>query len=66
MCSMLRDPRRDDHTAWTATTPEVFTARTYATSRDYEPRLTVVREISGPTGKPADHSATSEPIPSQR
>ena len=37
---MLRDPRREDHTIWTATAPDaVFTVRTYATRRDYEPRL---------------------------
>jgi hypothetical protein len=36
---MFRDPRREDHTIWTAVAPdEVFTVRTYATSRDYEPR----------------------------
>jgi hypothetical protein len=29
MCSMFRDPRRDDHTTWTAVAPEaVFTVRT--------------------------------------
>lgn len=28
-CSMLREPRRDDHTTWTAVAPEaVFTVRT--------------------------------------
>jgi hypothetical protein len=37
MCSMFRDPRRKDHTIWTAVAPEeVFTVRTYATRRDYE------------------------------
>jgi hypothetical protein len=29
MCSMFRDPRRDDQTTWTAVAPEaVFTVRT--------------------------------------
>jgi hypothetical protein len=29
MCSMFRDPRRKDHTIWTAVAPdEVFTVRT--------------------------------------
>ena len=37
MCSIFRDPRRNDHTIWTAVAPdEVFTVRTYATRRDYE------------------------------
>jgi hypothetical protein len=32
-------PAREDHTTWTAVAPdEVFTVRTYATARDYEPR----------------------------
>ena len=36
---MFRDPRREDHTIWTAVAPDaVFTVRTYATRRDYEPR----------------------------
>src|ERR1039457_4306742 len=40
MCSISRDPRREDHTTWTATAPDaVFTVRTYATRRDYEPRF---------------------------
>ena len=35
---MFRDPRREDHTIWTAVAAdEVFTVRTYATTRDYEP-----------------------------
>ena len=39
MCSIFRDPRRKDHTIWTAVAPdEVFTVRTYATRRGYEPR----------------------------
>jgi hypothetical protein len=34
---MFRDPRRNDHTIWTAVAPdEVFTVRTYATTRAYE------------------------------
>jgi hypothetical protein len=38
MCSMFRDPRREDHTTWTAVAPdEVFTVRTYTTTGDYEP-----------------------------
>jgi len=29
MCSMFRDPRREDHTTWTAIAPDaVFTVRT--------------------------------------
>ncbi|PXW99593.1 hypothetical protein C8E89_14016 [Mycolicibacterium moriokaense] len=40
MCSMLREPRRDNHTAYTAVAPElVFTVRTYATTAPYEPWL---------------------------
>jgi len=40
MCSILRDPRREDQTIWTAVAPDaVFTVRTYATRRDYEPQL---------------------------
>ena len=32
---MLREPRRDEYTIWTAIGPEaVFTVRTYATRRD--------------------------------
>ena len=39
MYSISRDPRREDHTIWTAVAPdEVLTLRTYATTRDYEPR----------------------------
>jgi hypothetical protein len=35
---MLREPRREEYTIWTAIAPEaVFTVRTYATRRDYEP-----------------------------
>ena len=38
MCSMERDPRRDDHTICTAVAPElVFTVRTYATQAPYGP-----------------------------
>ena len=41
MCSMFRDPRREDHTICTAAAPNaVFTVRTYATRRDYELRGT--------------------------
>jgi hypothetical protein len=36
---MFRDPRFEDHTTWTAVAPdEVFTVRTYATTREYEPQ----------------------------
>ena len=43
MCSTLRDPRREDHTIWTAVAPDaVFTVRTYATRRDYEPRRSAI------------------------
>jgi hypothetical protein len=36
---MFRDPRREDHTTRTPVAPdEVFTVRTCATTRDYEPR----------------------------
>ena len=32
MCPMFRDPRREDHTTWTAVAPDaVVTVRTYAT-----------------------------------
>ena len=35
---MFRAPRREDHTIWTAVAAnEVFTVRTYTTTRDYEP-----------------------------
>ena len=38
MCSIERDPRRDDHTTCTAVAPElVFTVRTYATQAPYGP-----------------------------
>ena len=38
MCSIERDPRRDDHTICTAVAPElVFTVRTYATQGPYGP-----------------------------
>lgn len=38
MCSIERDPRRDDHTICTAVAPElVFTVRTYATTAPYDP-----------------------------
>jgi len=38
MCSIERDPRRDDHTICTAVAPElVFTVRTYATTAPYGP-----------------------------
>jgi hypothetical protein len=34
MCPMFRDPRRQEHTTWTAVTPDaVFTVRTHATGR---------------------------------
>jgi hypothetical protein len=34
---MFRDPRRDDHTTWTAVAPDpVFTVRTYSTRPAYE------------------------------
>jgi hypothetical protein len=40
MCSIERDPRRDDHTICTTVAPElVFTVRTYATTAPYGPRL---------------------------
>jgi len=35
---MLREPRREEYTIWTAVAHEaVFTVRTYATRADYEP-----------------------------
>jgi hypothetical protein len=35
---MLGEPRRKEYTMWTAIAPDaVFTVRTYATNRDYEP-----------------------------
>jgi hypothetical protein len=40
MCSIWRNPRRDDHTTCTAVAPDaIFSVRTYATRRDYGPRL---------------------------
>jgi hypothetical protein len=34
---MLRQPRRDEYTIWTAIAPDaLFTVRTHATRRDYE------------------------------
>jgi hypothetical protein len=37
MCSMLRDPRRDDHTTCTAVAPDfIFTVRTYGIRSAYE------------------------------
>jgi hypothetical protein len=37
---MFCEPHREDRTIWTVTAPEaIFTARTYATRRDYEPRF---------------------------
>ena len=40
MCSIERDPRRQDHTICTAVAPEaVFTVRTKATSAAYGPAL---------------------------
>ena len=37
-CSILRDPRREDHTTCTAVAPkDVFTVRTYATQAPYGP-----------------------------
>ena len=40
MCSMRREPRRDDHTIWTAVAPDfVFTVRTYGTGPAYGPPL---------------------------
>jgi hypothetical protein len=39
MCSISRDPRRDDHTTWTAVAPDfVFTVRPYGTRSAYEAR----------------------------
>jgi hypothetical protein len=36
-CSIRREPRREDHTTWTALAPEdVRTVRTYATAAGYE------------------------------
>jgi hypothetical protein len=69
MCSISRDPRREDHTIWTAAAPDaVFTVRTYATRRDYEARRRPTPECANPrpgSSKPAAHSATTEPIPLQ-
>ena len=58
---MLRDPRREDHTIWTASAPDaVFTVRTYATRRDYEPRLSAqIRD------QPAAKSQVTAPRPSK-
>jgi hypothetical protein len=40
MCWMLREPRREDHTTWTAVAPDpVFTVLTYGTSQLYGPSL---------------------------
>jgi hypothetical protein len=40
MRSMLREPRLDDHTTYTAVTPDfVFTVRTYGTGPFYESSL---------------------------
>ncbi len=39
-CSICRDPRREDHTTWTAVAPELVRAvRTHATSARYAQRL---------------------------
>jgi hypothetical protein len=44
-CSICRDPRREDHTTWTAVAPEVVrTVRTYTTAAGYGHRL--VRKFS--------------------
>ena len=48
MCLMFHDPSQQDHTTWIAVAPdEVFTVRTYATRRDYEPRQGLVRKFPG-------------------
>jgi hypothetical protein len=40
MCSISRDPRREDHTICTAVAPDaVFTVRTYGTGPLYDPGL---------------------------
>jgi hypothetical protein len=50
MCSMLRDPRREDQTTCTAVAPDfVFTVRTYGTGPLHGP----ARQAPGLTGKPA-------------
>jgi hypothetical protein len=47
MCSMLRDPRREDQTTCTAVAPDfVFTVRTYGTGPLYGP----ARQASGSPG----------------
>ncbi len=62
-CSIFRDPRRLDHDLDAVAPDEVFTVRTYATRRDYEPPLSA--QIPRTTDKPTAHNATAEPIPPQ-
>ena len=50
MCSMFRDPRREDHAIWTAVALEaVFTVRPSATRRDYESRISAQIRRRQPT-----------------
>ena len=56
MCSISREPRREEYTTCTAVAPEaVFTVRTYGTRPLYGPRL--VRKFSFPNSKPAGQRA---------
>jgi hypothetical protein len=62
MCSIERDPRRQDHTICTAVAPEaVFTVRTKATSAAYGPAL--VFNSDEYTRKTAGQPFTATPEP---
>ena len=54
MCSICRDPRREEYTICTARAPDaVFTVRTYATDPPYDPDLV--------PNRPTDETRRSEP-----
>jgi hypothetical protein len=68
-CSILRDPRRVDHTICTAVAPEVvFTVSTYATNAPYEPtasaqictRTTVKTQVNELQNPPTPNSDKSQ------
>ncbi len=69
MCSISRDPRREEYTICTAVAPDaVFTVRTYGTGPLYDPGL--VRKSSLPANQNPQvsepHTAqTAEPVTSQ-
>jgi hypothetical protein len=62
MCSISRDPRRDDHTTCTAVAPDfVFTVRTYGTSQLYGPSLVRKSAVEKPGTRRSARRARHEP-----